>query len=279
MSATTPQISHSPIQIGPIQVGGGAPLALLSGLNVLQDPKDAVSLALALREIAGRHAVPLVFKASFDKANRTRADGFRGPGLEAGLETLAAVKAESGLPVITDIHEPAQAEACAAVVDAIQIPAFLCRQTDLIAAAAATGLPLNVKKAQFLAAADLVHVVDKVAGFGGAGTMLCERGTSFGYHELVVDMRGLQTMRAFAPVCFDATHSVQQPNAAGGASSGDRSFVPTLARAAVAVGIDALFIEVHPDPDSAPVDSRCQIEPRDLDALLGQVCAMERALR
>jgi 2-dehydro-3-deoxyphosphooctonate aldolase (KDO 8-P synthase) len=260
-----------------VPVGGSAPLALISGLNVLEDETAAIEIARTIQTIAERHGIPLVFKASFDKANRTRADGFRGPGIEDGLRILQSVKRETGLPVITDVHEPQQAETVAKVADCLQVPAFLCRQTDLIVACARTGLPVNIKKGQFVAAADLAHAAAKARDAGDGGVLLTERGTSFGYHDLVVDMRGLLELREFAPVCYDATHSVQMPGAAGGSSGGKRRFIAPLARAAVAVGIDALFLEVHPDPDTAPVDSACQLTPDDFDRLLGEVLALQAA--
>ena len=251
---------------------------LIAGLNVLEDEAAAVELASTVQTIAERRAIPLVFKASFDKANRTRLEGFRGPGIEDGLRMLQSVKDATGLPVITDVHEPQQAETVAKVADCLQIPAFLCRQTDLIVSCAHTGLPINIKKGQFVAAADLAHAAEKVRASGSGGVMLTERGTSFGYHDLVVDMRGLVELRQVAPVCYDATHSVQMPGASGGASGGKRQFIAPLARAAVAVGIDALFLEVHPDPDSAPVDSACQLTPDAFDELLGEALALHAAL-
>lgn len=266
------------LRIGNVRVGGGAPLALLAGLNVLENEAATLTIARTIQAIAERRGIPLVFKASLDKANRTRIDGFRGPGIEDGLRMLQSVKDETGLPVITDVHEPQQAEAIAKVADCLQVPAFLCRQTDLVAACARTGLPLNIKKGQFVAAADLAHAVDKARASGGGGVLVTERGTSFGYHDLVVDMRGLVELRAFAPVCYDATHSVQMPGASGGSSGGKRQFIAPLARAAVAVGIDALFVEVHPDPDTAPVDSACQLTPDAFDQLLGEALSLHATL-
>jgi 2-dehydro-3-deoxyphosphooctonate aldolase (KDO 8-P synthase) len=266
------------MRIGEIPVGGGAPLVLISGLNVLETPEGAVTCAAALRRVAERHALPLVFKASFDKANRSSRDSYRGPGLDAGLEMLARVKAETGLPVLSDVHEPGQAAVAAEIVDCLQVPAFLVRQTDLVAACAATGRPINLKRGQFIAPRDMRHAVEKAEAWGATDVLVTERGSSFGYNELVVDMRGLVMMREFAPVCFDATHAVQRPGAATGASGGDRRMVAPLARAAVAAGVDALFIETHPDPDSAPCDGPCQIRVEDLDRLLADVCAIRAAL-
>jgi 2-dehydro-3-deoxyphosphooctonate aldolase (KDO 8-P synthase) len=219
-----------------------------------------------------------VFKASFDKANRSSRKSFRGPGLDEGLRMLERVKEETGLPLTTDIHEPGQAKLAAEVVDLLQIPSFLSRQTDLIAAAAGTGLPVNIKKGQFMAPSDIVHAVEKATSFGASGVMVTERGTTFGYHDLVVDMRGLVAMADHAPVCLDATHAVQHPSAGTIASSGDRSFVAPLARAAVALGVDALFVETHPEPDAAPCDGMCQILLGDLDRILDDVCAIRAAL-
>ena len=190
----------------------------------------------------------------------------------------ARVKSETGLPVLTDVHEPQQAKLAAGVVDCLQVPAFLCRQTDLLLACGATGLPVNVKKGQFMAPHDMRHAVEKLRSGGAGGVMICERGTTFGYNDLVVDLRGLVAMRRFAPVCFDATHAVQHPGAGAEASSGDRRFVAPLARAAVALGVDALFVEVHTDPESAPCDGACQIRIQDLDRLLSDVCAVQAAL-
>ena len=261
-----------------IPVGDGAPLLLISGLNVLETLEGALACAHAVCAIAERHGLPAIFKASFDKANRSSRHSYRGVGLDEGLRILERVKTEIGLPVTTDIHEAGQAKAVAEVADLLQIPSFLSRQTDLVAAAAGTGRPLNIKKGQFMAPSDVVHAVDKAESFGAAGVIVTERGTSFGYHDLVVDMRGLVAMRRFAPVCLDATHAVQHPGAGTIASSGDRSFVAPLARAGAALGIDALFVETHPDPDSAPCDGACQILPEDLDRLLGEVCAIRNAL-
>jgi len=266
------------IRIGDIPVGGGAPLVLIAGLNVIESEAATLAAARSLQLVASRHDFPLVFKASVDKANRSSLRSYRGPGFDEGLRILARVKSETGLAILTDVHEPLQAKPASEVADCLQIPAFLCRQTDLIVACAATDRPVNIKKGQFLAPDDARLSVEKVRAAGRGGALLTERGSSFGYNDLVVDMRGLVRMRRFAPVCFDATHSVQQPGAGEEASGGDRSMVAPLARAAVAVGIDALFVEVHPDPDSAPCDGPSQITPADFEALLGEVRAIERGL-
>ncbi|MCH7600703.1 MAG: 3-deoxy-8-phosphooctulonate synthase [Myxococcales bacterium] len=267
------------MRIASIEIGGGAPLALIAGLNVLEDESSALASARTIAEIASRHDLPLIFKASFDKANRSQVTAFRGPGIEAGLEMLAAVKRETKLPVLTDIHEPNQAEIVAQVVDCIQVPAFLCRQTDLLAACAATGLPVNVKKGQFIAPSNMNVLVEKLKHFGCENVLLTDRGTQFGYNNLVADMTALIEMRAFAPVCFDATHSVQKPGSLGGASGGSREFVAPLARAAVAVGIDVLFVEAHPDPENALCDGPSQITFAALDQMLGEVRALDRVRR
>jgi 2-dehydro-3-deoxyphosphooctonate aldolase (KDO 8-P synthase) len=266
------------MQIGDVVVGEGAPLVLISGLNVLETLEGALLCAEAVQAVAERHGTPIVFKASFDKANRSSRHSYRGPGIDEGLRILQRVKLETGLPILTDVHEPGQAKLVAEVADCLQIPAFLSRQTDLIAACAATDRALNLKKGQFMAPRDVAHAVEKAQGFGASGVLVTERGTSFGYNDLVVDMRGLLTMRSFAPVCFDATHSAQYPGAGAGASDGDRSVVAPLARAAVAVGIDALFVEVHSDPEIAPCDGACQLRVDDLDRLLGEIGAIEAAL-
>ena len=267
------------MRIGNIPVGHGAPLVLISGLNVIENELDTLEVARTLKQIAAKHGLPLIFKASFDKANRSRHDSFRGPGLDEGLRILATVKGETNLPILTDIHDPSQPKIAAQVADIIQIPAFLMRQTDLLAACAAVGLPVNLKKGQFIAPEDMAHAVDKLEHFGCDDVLVTDRGTCFGYNNLVADSKGLVQMRKFAPVCFDATHSAQFPGANAGASGGDRRFVAPLARAAVAVGIDALFVEVHPDPEKAPCDGPTQISFEALDRLLAEVHALDRAMR
>ncbi len=266
------------LKIGSIPLGGGAPLVLISGLNVLESEAAAVATATAVAETGRRHGYPVVFKASFDKANRSSHESYRGPGLDEGLAIFDRIKRETGLPVLTDVHEPHQAKPVAEVVDCLQIPAFLCRQTDLIAACAATDRPINVKKGQFMAPGDARLPVEKARHFGAAGVFLTERGASFGYNDQVADMRSLAIMRRFAPVCFDATHAAQKPVAGGTRSGGDHDDVAPLARAAVAFGIDALFVEVHPDPANAPCDGALQLAPAEFDALLREVRAIETAL-
>ena len=250
----------------------------MAGPCVLEDRETALSIAREVSGICGRLGIPYVFKASFDKANRTSIHSFRGPGLEKGLQWLAEVKESVGCPVLTDIHLPGQAERAAEVVDIIQIPAFLCRQTDLVVAAAATGKAVNIKKGQFLAPVDMGQAVSKCLEVGNDKVILCERGSTFGYGQLVVDMRSLAIMRSLGyPVMFDATHSVQMPGAQGTSSGGDRRFVPVLARAAAAAGIDALFLETHPDPDSAKSDGPNMVSLDSLENLLRKVLAIHRA--
>jgi len=254
-----------------IAFGGGAPLALIAGPCVIESEDHVHFLAREIRRIAG----PFVFKASFDKANRSRGSGYRGPGLKEGLRILAGVKA-AGHAILTDIHEPWQAGPVAEVADILQIPAFLCRQTDLLLAAAATGRAVNVKKGQFLAPWDMVHVAAKLTAGGNCRVILTERGASFGYNTLVSDMRALPIMaRTGFPVVFDATHSVQQPGGQGGSSGGQREFVETLARAAVAVGVAGLFIETHPDPDKAPSDGPNMVPLKDFEALVARLQAID----
>lgn len=261
-----------------LTVGAGCPLALIAGPCVIESPEHLLHMAGLLREIAGEFAVPLVFKASFDKANRSSRDSFRGPGLEAGLAALAAVKERLALPVLTDVHEVHQAAPAAAVVDVLQVPAFLCRQTDLLVACARTGAAVNIKKGQFVAPHDIGHAVAKVRAEGNDRVTLTERGASFGYNNLVVDLRGLPVMRRFAPVVFDVTHSLQLPGGLGHATAGAREFALPLARGAVAAGVDALFVEVHDRPEQALSDATTQLSPAELRELLRQVLAVRAAL-
>ena len=263
---------RTPVADG-VAVGGDAPLLLIAGPDLIESPDHALRMAEALATIVQNRPVGYLFKASFDKANRTSVHSHRGPGLEGGLEALARIKREVGVPVTTDFHTPEQAATLAEVVDLLQVPAFLCRQTDMLIAAGRTGRTVNVKKGQFLAPWDARHIVEKLRSTGNEKIMLTERGTSFGYNNLSVDFRGLPQMRGLGvPVCFDATHSVQLPGGQGASSGGQREFVATLGRAAVAVGVDALFFEVHDDPDQALCDGPNQI-PLDrfaelLDGLL-----------
>jgi len=270
-----------PIRIADgLGAGPGAPLLLIAGPDLLEGEAHALRMARALADIAAARGVPLVYKSSFDKANRTSATSARGPGLEHGLRMLARVKAVTGLAVTTDFHTPDQAAPVARVVDLLQVPAFLCRQTDMLVAAGRTGRAVNVKKGQFLDPLSARHAVDKVRSTGNGDVMLTERGTSFGYNNLVVDFRSLPRMRALGvPVCFDATHSVQLPGAAGDRSGGEREFIGALARAAVAVGVDALFFEVHDDPANAPCDGPNQLALDEFPELLDRLLALDRCAR
>ncbi len=266
-------------KVGDIVIGEGANrLALIAGPCVIESLDLCREVAARVKPLAEQLGFHYIFKASFDKANRTSGGSFRGRGMEEGLDVLAAIKREFGLPVLTDIHESWQAKPVAEVVDVLQIPAFLCRQTDLLVAAAETGRTVNVKKGQFLAPWDMKNVADKLVQAGCESLILTERGVSFGYNTLVVDMCALPQMRALGfPVCFDATHSVQQPGGAGTQSGGRREFIPALARAATAVGIDALFLEVHPDPERGLSDTATMLPLADLPALLDSVRAVHIA--
>jgi 2-dehydro-3-deoxyphosphooctonate aldolase (KDO 8-P synthase) len=259
---------------------GGGELFVIAGPCVLESRELALTVASRLAELAHERGIPLVFKSSFDKANRTRGDSERGPGLEEGLAILAAVKRATGLPLLTDVHHPEQCAIAAEVVDVLQIPAFLCRQTDLVVAAAATGRCVNVKKGQFLAPWDVRHLTAKVTATGNRDVLVTERGTTFGYGRLVVDMTAFEELaRTGHPVVFDATHSVQRPGGADGRTGGERHLAPVLARAAVATGeVDGLFFEVHPDPDRAPSDGPNMVRLDGFGAILDGVLAVHRAL-
>ncbi len=248
-----------------ISVGNGNPLVLIAGPCVLETEEIALKIAERVKPICDSYKLPFIFKSSFDKANRTSSGSYRGPGLEKGLEMLANVKSRTDLPILTDIHEPSQAREVAVVADIIQIPAFLCRQTDLLEAAGATGIPVNIKKGQFMAPEDMKYAIDKVRSAGGDVVTLTERGASFGYRNLVVDLRSIVAMRKFAPVIFDGTHSVQSPGSNAGVTGGDREMVPILTRGAVAAGVDGLFLEIHTDPDSSPSDAANMITPSMLE--------------
>ena len=262
---------------GGVAVGGGGPLALIAGPCVIESDRHALELALAIREAASRCGVPLIFKASFDKANRTSRDSFRGPGLVRGVEILSRIKDAAGVPILTDIHEPAQAAPAAEVADVLQIPAFLCRQTDLIVAAAETGRAINIKKGQFLAPLQVRHAVGKASAAGNDRVLVTERGFSFGYHDLVVDMRAFPQLRSLGyPVVFDVTHSVQQPGAGNGASGGQDEFIEPLAAAGVAAGVDAVFLEVHERPAEARSDGPNALPLERLEALLERLVEIDR---
>ena len=263
-----------------VVAGFGSPLLLIAGPDVIESEAHALRMAQALKGIASARGISLVYKSSFDKANRTSSGSFRGPGLAEGVAILARVKKETGLPVTTDFHTPEQAGRLAAVVDLLQVPAMLSRQTDMLVAAGKTGRAVNIKKGQFLAPWDVERAVAKVRETGNDDVMITERGVSFGYNNLVVDFRALPRMRAqHVPVCFDATHSIQLPGAQGHASSGEREFIAPLARAAVAVGVDALFFEVHDDPEHALCDGPCQIPLHAFPAVLDGILAIDRAAR
>ncbi|MFO0817426.1 MAG: 3-deoxy-8-phosphooctulonate synthase [Pirellulales bacterium] len=262
----------NPARIGPYLVGPGQRLLLIAGPCVLENDELTLRIAHRLREITSTRPVQLIFKASFDKANRTSASSFRGCGIEEGLRSLDRVRRETGLPVVTDIHEAHQAASVAEVCDLLQIPAFLARQTDLLVAAAATGRAVHVKKGQFMAPWDMQHVVQKLEAAGCSNILLCERGTFFGYGRLVNDFRSLPTMRALGvPVVFDATHSVQEPGGLGNSTGGNRAMVAPLARAAVAVGVDGLFFETHPAPEQSPSDGPNMIPLDDFSHVIDQI--------
>jgi 2-dehydro-3-deoxyphosphooctonate aldolase (KDO 8-P synthase) len=269
-----------PVPVGPVTFGTGHPLAFILGPCVIESPGHVLDMALALDGAARRAGVPLVFKASFDKANRTSGSSFRGPGLRDGLAALAAVKSRTGLAILTDIHEPDQAAPAAEVADVLQIPAFLSRQTDLLLAAAATGRVVNVKKAQFLAPRDMRHVAAKLTEGGATGILLTERGSSFGYHDLVVDMRGLPMMRQLGhPVVFDVTHSLQLPGAGDGVTTGLAEYIAPLARAGVAAGVDGVFMEVHENPPAARSDAANALRLDLVEPLLARLVAIDRIAR
>jgi len=269
---------HRPVSVGSVTVGAGHPLALIAGPCVIEGEDHLLGVAERLQEICGRVGIPVILKSSYDKANRTSLASFRGPGIKRGLEFLRRVREKTGLPVLTDVHDVSQVTLAAEVVDALQIPAFLCRQTDLLLAAGQSGLAVNVKKGQFLSPGEVPRVVEKVVSTGNHRLLITERGTSFGYNNLVVDMRALPMMRAIGyPVVFDATHSLQLPGGTGVASGGLREYVPHLARAAVAAGCDAIFMEVHPDPDRAPSDGATMWPLGELEVLLQSLLRISAA--
>jgi 2-dehydro-3-deoxyphosphooctonate aldolase (KDO 8-P synthase) len=277
MPDTGPPKSPHAVAIGNVTLGNDKPLALIAGPCALESRDHALEMSSALKEIAEKAGVGLIYKTSFDKANRTSADSPRGIGLEKALPILAEVRETTGLPVLTDVHEREQCARVAEVADVLQIPAFLCRQTDLLAAAAETGRAVNVKKGQFLAPWDMANVVQKLEASGNRNILVTERGASFGYNTLVSDMRALPVLAATGyPVVFDATHSVQQPGGLGSASGGQREYVPVLARAAVAVGVAAVFMETHQDPDNAPSDGPNMIPLKALPDLLATLTAIDR---
>ena len=270
----------NPVKVGSVSIGGGHPLAFIVGPCVIESPAHAMALALAIKETAARCGVPVIFKASYDKANRTSRSSFRGPGLDAGLKTLADVRAATGLPVLTDIHEATHAAPAAAVVDVLQIPAFLSRQTDLLAAAARTGKPVNVKKGQFLAPKDMRHVIAKITGEGNESVLLTERGVSFGYNNLIVDVRAFPMLRELGyPVVFDVTHSLQLPGAGDGVTAGLAQYIEPLAAAGVAAGVDAVFMEVHEEPARAKSDAANALRLDLLEPLIMKLKRIDEAAR
>ena len=271
------QVMPNTFEIGPVHVGAGK-LFLIAGPCVIESETHVRTMADAIQRITSDLGIPYIFKASYDKANRTSIRSFRGPGLVEGCRILRTVAESTGLPVLTDVHTPQDCAPVGEAVDVLQIPAFLCRQTDLLIAAAETGKAINVKKGQFVAPLDMRHAVEKVRDSGNSRVSLTERGASFGYNNLVVDMRSLPIMRAFAPVIFDGTHSVQTPSAANGVSGGQPEFIPVLARAAVAAGIDGIFLEVHDDPAHAKSDGANALHLNHLKATLEQLLAIHKAI-
>jgi 2-dehydro-3-deoxyphosphooctonate aldolase (KDO 8-P synthase) len=264
------------VKVGEVTIGGGD-LVLIAGPCIIESRQHAYEMAAALKEITTRLLVPFIFKASFDKANRSSIAGFRGPGLKEGLAILSGIKVDLDIPITADIHEPSQANRAARVLDLLQIPAFLCRQTDLLLAAGAAGKPVNIKKGQFMAPWDMLNAVKKVESTGNKAVLLTERGASFGYNNLVCDLRSLGIMRAFGkPVVFDVTHSLQLPGGRGASSGGNREFIAPLARAGVAFGVDALFMEVHDRPEAALSDGPNSLRLIDFEPLLKQVVAIHR---
>jgi 2-dehydro-3-deoxyphosphooctonate aldolase (KDO 8-P synthase) len=268
------------VQLGDLTIGGGSPIVLIAGPCVIESEQHAHDLAGRVIEIAGRVGIPYIFKASYDKANRTSGRSFRGPGLDEGLRVLAAIKATYGVPILTDIHEPSHAQPAADVADVLQIPAFLCRQTDLLVAAAKTGRIVNIKKGQFLAPDDLKHAIAKVVDAGNSRVVVTERGTSFGYHNLVVDMRAFPMVRALGtPVVFDVTHSLQLPGGGDGLTAGQAEYIEPLASAGVAAGVDGVFLEVHEEPRRARSDAQNALELSRLEPLLRRLIALDALVK
>jgi len=264
-----------PVQFAGLTVGGGAPLLLIAGPCVIESDAHALGLAIAIRDIARRVGVPYVFKASYDKANRTSGRSFRGPGLDAGIRALSLVRERAGVPILTDIHEPSHAAPVAEVAEVLQIPAFLCRQTDLLEAAARTGRAVNVKKGQFLSPADMRHAIAKITAAGNSRVIVTERGCSFGYNNLVVDMRAFPIMRAFGyPVVYDVTHSLQLPGAGDGVTAGQAEFIVPMASAGVAAGVDGVFLEVHENPTQAKSDAQNALRLDLLEPLLQRLVSI-----
>lgn len=268
------------ITIGNVSIGGDNPLAFIAGPCVIEDEDSTLKAAARLKELSDKHNIPLIFKSSYDKANRTSVDSFRGPGIENGLKILKRVKEETGLPVLSDVHSAEEVNAAADVLDVIQIPAFLSRQTDIIVAAAKTGKPVNIKKGQFLAPGDVKNIIGKAVSTGNEELMITERGVSFGYHNLVVDMRSVPIIQGYGyPVVYDATHSIQLPGGQGTSSGGQREFIVPLSRAAVSAGCDAVFMEVHEDPDRALCDGPNMLRLDRFHVLAGELMELNRLLK
>jgi 2-dehydro-3-deoxyphosphooctonate aldolase (KDO 8-P synthase) len=268
------------VEIGPVRLGGGRPLVLIAGPCVIESATHAADMARAIRDIAGARGIPFIFKASYDKANRTSLASYRGPGLAEGLRVLARIKADVGVPILTDIHEAAHADPAADVADVLQIPAFLCRQTDLLLAAAATGRAVNIKKGQFLAPRDIRHAISKVTEAGNERVLVTERGTSFGYNNLVVDMRAFPMMRALGyPVVFDITHSLQLPGGGDGVTAGLAEYIEPLGSAGVAAGVDGIFLEVHDEPSKAKSDAQNALRLDLLDSLLARLMRIDAVVK
>ena len=268
------------VEIGPVCLGGDRPFALIAGPCVIESAAHAAEMALAIREIAAKRHVPFIFKASYDKANRTSISSYRGPGLREGLRILGRIKADLGVPILTDIHDPSHAAPAAEVADVLQIPAFLCRQTDLLVAAASTGCAVNIKKGQFLAPRDVRHAIAKVTGAGNERVLITERGTSFGYNNLVVDMRAFPMMRELGyPVIFDITHSLQLPGGGDGVTAGLAEYIEPLGSAGVAAGVDGVFLEVHDDPPRAKSDAQNALRLDRLEALLDRLVRIDAIVK
>ena len=280
MTPTKPQLPNSQVSVASARFDNKGPIALIAGPCQLESRAHALEIASALKEMAAQAGVGLVYKTSFDKANRTASDAQRGLGLKSSLPIFAEIRESLGLAVLTDVHERAQCSSVAEVVDILQIPAFLCRQTDLLVAAAQTGKAVNVKKGQFLAPWDMKNVISKITNAGNSNVMLTERGTSFGYNTLIVDMTGLPVMASYgAPVIIDATHAVQKPGGQGSSSGGNREMAPYIARAAVAAGVAGVFMEVHQDPDHAPSDGPNMLYLKDVPKLLAELTAIDRIVK
>ncbi len=268
------------VRVGEIRIGKGNPLVLIAGPCVIENEEITFTTAQKLKEVCNRLGISLIFKSSFDKANRTSGSSFRGPGIDQGLKILSEVKKKFSIPVISDIHAVGEVRPASEVLDALQIPAFLCRQTDLILSSSRTGKPVNVKKGQFLAPWDVKHIIEKFTSTGNQNLLLTERGTSFGYNNLIVDFRGFSVIRSFGyPMLFDVTHSLQLPGGEGSSSGGQREFAPSLARAAVATGVDGLFVEVHPDPMKALSDASTMIPLNEIEGLLQQTKTLHDMVR